>query len=173
VSQEMPRIPHTYSASQKRRPVKYPVSQAPSFNLSSPLTSPESSSVRDLPLNQMKKSSFLTYSFQIVGEKPTGYQRSFQKSNQRSSQSQKSISGTKCSNTNHSSTSAPKIEAVPQHLSLAPDRYYIKLLDGLAVPIQLTEKEARSLLPEVAVVRDRESVLNIVEGFLPSKGVQS
>lgn len=77
------------------------------------------------------------------------------------------------SHTKYFSTSAPKIEAVPQHLALAPDRYYIKLLDGLAVPIQLTEKEARSLLPEVAVVRDRSQALNIVEGFLPSKGVQS
>ena len=72
------------------------------------------------------------------------------------------------SHTKYFSTSAPKIEAVPQHLSLAPDRYYIKLLDDWAVPIQLTEKEARSLLPEVAEVRDRESVLRIVEGFLPS-----
>jgi len=41
------------------------------------------------------------------------------------------------------------------------------------VPIQLTEKEARSLLPEVAEVRDRSQALNIFEGFLPSKGVQS
>ena len=72
------------------------------------------------------------------------------------------------SHTKYFSTSAPKIEAVPQHLSLAPDRYYIKLLDGWAVPIQLTEKEAIALLSLVEGVRDRESVLRIVEGFLPS-----
>jgi len=72
------------------------------------------------------------------------------------------------SHTKYFSTSAPKIEAVPQHLSLAPDRYYIKLLDGWTVPIQLTEKEAIALLSLVEGVRDRESVLRIVEGFLPS-----
>jgi len=72
------------------------------------------------------------------------------------------------SHTKYFSTSAPKIEAVPQHLSLAPDRYYIKLLDGWTVPIQLTEKEARSLLPEVAEVRDRSQALNIVERLLPA-----
>jgi len=77
------------------------------------------------------------------------------------------------SHTKYFSTSAPKIEAVPDRISLAPDRYYIKLLDGWTVPIQLTEKEARSLLPEVAEVRDRSQALNIFEGFLPSKGVQS
>jgi len=71
------------------------------------------------------------------------------------------------SHTKYFSTSAPKIEPVPQHLALAPDRYYIKLLDGWAVPIQLTEKEARSLLPEVAEVRDRGEVLRIVERVLP------
>ena len=131
----------------------------------------------------MKKSNFPTYSLQIVGEKPTGKQRSFQ--------AQKSNKG--CSH--HSNTSpnqrlqkkscnssqlsllsqqiGASIEPVPQHLALAPDRFYIKLLDGWTVPIQLTEKEARSLLPEVEGVRDRSQALNIVEGFLPSKGVQS
>ena len=59
------------------------------------------------------------------------------------------------------------IEPVPDRISLAPDRYYIKLLDGWTVPIQLTEKEARSLLPEVAEVRDRGEVLRIVERVLP------
>jgi len=72
------------------------------------------------------------------------------------------------SHTKYFNTSAPKIEPVVDRLALAPDRYYIKLLDGRAVPIQLTEKEARSLLPEVAVVRDRESVLRIVERVLPA-----
>ena len=77
-------------------------------------------------------------------------------------------------NTNYFSTNGTTIEPVPDRLALAPDRYYIKLLDGWAVPIQLTEKEARSLLPEVAEVRDRSQALNIVEGFCQRRsGVQS
>ena len=134
----------------------------------------------------MKKSSFLTYSFQIVGEKPTGKQRSFQ--------AQKSNKG--CS---HYSNTSPNqrlqkksrnpsqlsllsqqigasIEPVPQHLALAPDRFYLWLaidFERGAVPIQLTEKEAIALLPLVEGERDRSQALNIVEGFLPSKGVQS
>jgi len=69
------------------------------------------------------------------------------------------------------------IEPVPKHLSLAKNRYYIWLtidFERWAIPIQLTEKEARSLLPEVAEVRDRSQALNIVEGFCQRRsGVQS
>lgn len=68
--------------------------------------------------------------------------------------------------TKYFSTSAPKIEAVPDLISLAPDRCYIKLLDGWAVPIQLTRSEALRLLPLLAEC-DRESALRILESALP------
>ena len=74
------------------------------------------------------------------------------------------------SHTKYFSTSAPKIEAVPPHLSLAPDRYYLWLtidFERWGIPIQLTRSEASRLLPEVAEVRDRESALRIVERVLP------
>ena len=74
------------------------------------------------------------------------------------------------SHTKYFNTSAPKIEPVPQHLSLAPDRFYIWLqidFERWAIPIQLTQSEARSLLPLVEGVRDRSQALDIIERVLP------
>ena len=61
------------------------------------------------------------------------------------------------------------IEAVPQRIALAPDRFYIWLLidfERWAIPIQLSELEARSLLPLVEGERDRAVVLKIVESAM-------
>jgi len=63
-----------------------------------------------------------------------------------------------------------EIAPVSQRLALAPDRFYLWLtidFERLAIPIQLTEREARSLPPEVAEVRDLSQALNIVERVLP------
>jgi len=65
------------------------------------------------------------------------------------------------------------IEAVPQPIALAPDRFYIWLLidfERWAIPIQLTELEARSLLPLVEGERDRSVILKIVESAIVDGG---
>ena len=61
------------------------------------------------------------------------------------------------------------IEAVPQPIALAPDRFYIWLLidfERWAIPIQLTELEGRALLPLVDGERDRAVILKIVESAM-------
>ena len=61
------------------------------------------------------------------------------------------------------------IAAVPQRIALAPDRVYICLLidfERWEIPIQLTELEARSLLPLVDGERDRAVILKIVESAM-------
>ena len=62
-----------------------------------------------------------------------------------------------------------KIAAVPQRIALAPDRFYIWLLidfERWAVPLQLSELEARLLLPLVDGERDRAVILKIVESAI-------
>ena len=62
---------------------------------------------------------------------------------------------------------------VPRRLALAPDRFYIWLLidfERWAIPIQLTELEARSLLPLVEGERDRSVILKIVESAICEGG---
>jgi len=50
-----------------------------------------------------------------------------------------------------------------------PDRLNTNYFNTIgAIPIQLTEREARSLLPLVEGERDRAMVLRIVESFLPA-----
>ena len=68
-----------------------------------------------------------------------------------------------------SSQTHPTIERVPQHLALAPDRFYIWHQGDFEIwpiPIQLTELEARSLLPLVEGERDRAVILKIVESAM-------
>lgn len=58
------------------------------------------------------------------------------------------------------------IAPVPQRLALAPDRFYLWLVvdfERWAIPIQLTQSEARSLLPLVEGEHDRAVVLRIIE----------
>ena len=63
--------------------------------------------------------------------------------------------------------------AVPQRIALAPDRFYIWHqgdFERWAIPIQLTELEARSLLPLVEGERDRAVILKIVESAIVDGG---
>jgi len=62
------------------------------------------------------------------------------------------------------------IEPVLQHLSLAPDRFYIWLtidFERWAIPVQLTRSEALRLLPLLAEERDQGEALRSVERVLP------
>ena len=76
-------------------------------------------------------------------------------------------------NTNYFNTIGASIAPVSQRLALAADRFYIWLFDDFerwAIPIQLTEREALSLLPLVEGESDREVILKIVESAIAVGG---
>lgn len=119
----------------------------------------------------MKKFTFFAYGSQIVGEKPAGKQRAYQ--------AHQSISYTSYSNIsreNHSQVPrlpTERIAPVPRHLAIEPNRFYLWHqgdFERWAIAIELTEREARSLLPLVEGERDRAVILKIVESAIAVGG---